>query len=286
MRNVSPRWYGAAGATLIAAGVTARYVARWRRRRYLRRPSNSDRGVVGARYYIGLDLSDPFAMITRPCDVAVLGPELDCTFSRWDYRSDGTGIIPLRAVGRSFILAIDGPQALAGQPDATVRESERLVGAPGRTPYDFPEPGRPFAGFIKGSVQLFHNLVTSGSRFRLLGMEDVPPTDANLLEVFPGSAWKILAPAPLPAKRTLDGRRARRDLLREMGVAFPTDDLPTDDQLDAAIAAFVAWTYDNGNAKVVGAAPYIDEATGAIREGYIVQPLPPDAVPDEPVAPV
>jgi hypothetical protein len=242
---------------------------------------------MGARYYIGLDLSDPFAIITRPCDVAVLGPDLDCTFSRWDYKADGAGIIPLRAVGRSFLLAIDGPQALAGPVNATVRESERIVNAPGRTPYDLPELGKPFAGFIKGSVQLFYNLVTSGSRFRLLGMEDVPPGDANLFEVFPGGAWRVLAPKPLPAKRTLDGRTARRDLLRKLGVTFPNEDLPTDDQLDAAIAAYVAWAYDQGRAKVVGAAPYLDDQTGTIREGYVVQPLRPGEAPDEPdVAPV
>src|SRR5665811_1435860 len=141
--------------------------------------------------------------------------------------------------------------------------------------------------FLKGSVQLFHNLVTSGSRFRLLGMEDVPPGDANLLEVFPGSAWRVLAPAPLPAKRTMAGRTARRDLLEALGVTFPTADVPTDDQLDAAMAALVAFAFDNGSGKVVGAAPYLDEEVGAIREGYIVQPVPPDAAPDEPhVAPV
>ena len=286
MRNVSPKWYGAAGATLVAAGVTARYVARWRRRRYLRQ-GNGDRGIMGARYYIGLDLTDPFAANQRPCDVAVLGPELDCTFSTWEYRADGSGIIPPRALGRSFILAIDGPQALAGTPGATVRESERLVNAPGRTPYEMPEPGRPFAGFIRGSVQLFYNLVESGSRFRLLGMEDVPPGDANLLEVFPGGAWRILSPSQLPAKRTLEGRSSRRALLEACGIVFPTDDMPTDDQLDAAMAAYVAFAFERGNVKIEGAGPVLDPDAGAIREGYVVQPLGPGAGHGDPdVAPV
>ena len=286
MRNVSPKWYGAAGATLVAAGVTARYVARWRRRKYLRQ-GNGERGVMGARYYVGLDLSDPYAATQRPCDLAVLGPDLDCTFSTWDYRVDGLGIIPPRVIGRSFILAIDGPQALAGRPEATVRESERLVNAPGRTPYELPEPGKPFAGFIRGSVELFHNLAVGGSRFRLLGMEDVPPGDANLLEVFPGGAWRILSPKSLPAKRTLEGRTARRDLLEGLGIALPSDDLPTDDQLDAAVAAFVAFEFDHGNVRVEGLGPMFDESTGALREGYVVQPLPPNGKAPEPdVAPV
>jgi hypothetical protein len=284
--DISTRWYGAAGATIVAAGVTARYVAKWRRRRTLRRGAQGDRDVMGSRYYIGLDLTDPYAKRKRPCDVAVLGPELDCTFDKWNYKADGSGIVPSRALGRSFILAIDGPQGLAGSPEATVRESERLVHAPGRTPYGLPEEGKPYSGFIRGSVELFYTLVTSGSRFRLLGMEDVPPTDANLIEVFPGGAWKVISDTPLPAKRTVDGRQARRELLESLDISFPSDDLPTDDQLDAAMGAWVAYSMHQGHAKVEGLPPDLDEAVGAVREGYVVQPMPVDGETDEPaVAP-
>ncbi len=285
--DISPRWYGAAGATLVAAGVTARYVSKWRRRRYLRGAGPRDHGPIGSRYYVGLDLTDPYAGRTRPCDVAVLGPDLDCTFAKWDYKADGAGIVPGRALGRSFIMAVDGPQGLAGTPGATVRESERLVNAPGRTPYDLPEPGKPYAGFIKGSVLLFYRLVTSGSRFRLLGLDDVPPGDANLIEVYPGGAWKIIADQPLPPKRTLDGRSARTELLASLGIRFASSDLPTDDQLDAALAAWTAYRFDRGMAKIEGFKPEIDGAVGAVREGFVVHPLPLDAELDEPdVAPV
>ena len=233
-----------------------------------------------------LDLTDPFAPRKRACDVAVLGPDLDCTFDKWTYNVAGSGIVPFRALGRSFILAVDGPQGLAGNPEAKVRESERLVNAPGRTPYRLPEEGKPYSGFIRGSVELFYRLVTSGSRFRLLGMEDVPPTDANLIEVFPGGAWKVLCATPLPAKRSVDGRQARRELLESLGVTFPSDDLPTDDQLDAAIAAWVAYSFHQGQAKVEGLPPDLDAAAGAVREGYVVQPRPPGHEIEEPaVAP-
>jgi hypothetical protein len=242
---------------------------------------------LGSRYYVGLDLTDPYAGKKRPCDVAVLGPELDCTFAKWNYQEDGAGIIPGRALGRSFIMAVDGPQGLAGAPDATVRESERLVNAPGRTPYNLPEPGPPYAGFIKGSVLLFYRLVTSGSRFRLLGLDDVPASDANLLEVYPGGAWKIVSDQPLPPKRTVDGRSARVDVLKSLGITFASDDLPTDDQLDAALAAWTAFSFDQGRAKIEGLSPEMDHDAGAVREGFVVHPLAPDLELDEPdVAPV
>ena len=123
--------------------------------------------------FVGVDLTDPAASAPRPCDIAVLDGELTCTFSQWDYREDGLSIVPAQVVGRPFVLAIDGPQGLAGEPGATVRESERSVNAPGRSPYELPSNGRPYAGFIAGSVRLFHALVTSGARFRLLGLNDV-----------------------------------------------------------------------------------------------------------------
>ena len=282
-------WYGVAGASVVAAAVTARYVAKWRVRRSMRR-GKGDRGLGGGRCFIGLDLSDPTAENKRPCDYAVLDSDLVCTFGQWEYREDAARIIPDRALGRSFILAIDGPQGLAGEPGATVRESERLVHAPGRTPYELQESGKPFEGFIKGSVALFYRLVSSGSRFRLLGLDGLPASDATLIEVFPGAAWKVVAEKPLPAKRTIEGRQARVELLSDLRVQLPPREqgsaLPSHDQLDAAMAAWVAYRFWLGEARVQGRAPEMDEKAGAIREGYIVQPPVPEEELDESVVPV
>ena len=269
----SRKVYGAAGASLIAAAVTARYVARWRRRRSLRRAGQDER-PSGGRFVIGLDLADPYAARKRRCDVAVVDPDLHCTFDDWVFDEGGSGIIPSRALGRSFILAIDGPQGLAGERDATMRHSERLVNAPGHTPYDFPGDGRPYAGLITASVKLFYRLVTSGGRFRLLGLDGVPPSDANLMEVFPGAAWRKAAERRLPAKRTEEGRAARYELLQQLGLTFDASGLPTDDQLDAAMAAWVAHRFDFEDVRIEGQAPELDEEAGVIREGYIVQPAP------------
>ncbi len=286
----NPRFYGAAGASIIAVSTTARYVAKWRRRRSQRR-GGGERGVGGGRVFIGLDLADPTVNSPRPCDYAILNAELACEFGQWSYREDGAGIIPKPALGRSFILAVDGPQGLAGDPGATMREAERLVNAPGHSPYALPEEGAPFAGFIRGSVRLFHKLATSGSRFRLLGYDGMPPSDATLLEVFPGAAWKLLATDPLPAKTTRAGREARAQLLADIGVRLPAagapDSLPTHDQLDAAIAAWTAYKFWRGEVAMMGRAPELDHAAGVVREGYIVQPAKPaDDDADEPIAPV
>ena len=280
------RVYGAAGASLIAVAVTARYVAKWRSRRSMRR-GGGDREVGGGRVFIGLDLPDPTVAAPRPCDYAVLDTDLACTFGQWEYREDGAGIIPDRALGRSFILAVDGPQGLAGELGATMRESERLVNAPGHSPHDMPTGGKPFEGFIAGSVKLFHRLVTSGSRFRLLGLEGIPPTDTTLIEVYPGGAWKLIAPEQLPKKGTLEGRRARVDLLTDLGVQLPEAPLPTHDHLDAAIAAWTAYKFHLGEVSIAGRVPELDAEKGVIREGYIVQPAkPPDTPLEEDVAPV
>lgn len=287
--KVPPRRYQAMGAAIVAGAVTARYVAKWRRRRSRRHGDEGTRDAPTGRYFVGVDLTDPTISTPRPCDVAVLDGDLACTFSQWAYREDGLSILPDLVIGRPFVLAIDGPQGLAGEPDATVRESERIVHAPGRTPYILPSNGSPYAGFIAGSVRLFHNLVTSGARFRLLGLNDVPVRDANLLEVFPGGGWRVLAGSPLPAKRSAEGRRRRFELLAGQGVSFPAGPVPTDDQLDAAMAAWTAYRLSAGDARLEGTAPFLDASASAIREGYIVQPAGVSTTSDVeggPVAPV
>ena len=265
--------YGAAGASVLAAAVTARYIAKWRQRRTMRQ--GGGREIGGGRCFIGLDLTDPTAEQKRPCDYAVLDSELVCTFGQWDYREDASHIIPDRALGRSFILAIDGPQGLAGSREATMRVSERRVNAPGRTPFTLPSDGRPYSGLITGSVRLFHRLVENGGRFRLLGLGGTSASDTTLIEVFPGGAWKVVsAGTQLPSKRTLEGRRIRTELLTGLGVQLPSEDTPTDDQLDAAMAAWSAYKLWVGEAVIEGEGPRLDTETGVIREGYIVQPAP------------
>lgn len=85
---------------------------------------------------------------------------------RWPAPSKARDFLPetLKAafpLNTEDVLVIDGPQALA-RPGASVREAERLLRAPGRTPDVLPEPGRPFTGFVRGGVLLFAALHARG----------------------------------------------------------------------------------------------------------------------------
>ena len=122
-------------------------------------------------------------------------------------------------------------------------------------------------------MRLFHRLVTSGSRFRLLGMRDVALSDTNLVEVSPGAGWAILSgERHPPRKQTSEGRQVRHDLLQNQGVRFLDGNLPTSDQLDAALGAWTGYCFNQGKAYLRGRSPWLDEHVQAIREGYIVQP--------------
>ena len=269
--RIPSRRYQALGAGIVAGAVTARYVAKWRRRRSRRVGDQRETGQPPGRYFIGVDLIDPNAANRRPCEVAVIDPAMRCSFSQWEYDEEGASIVPEAALGKSFVMAVGGPQGLAADAGATARVSERLVNASPRSAYQPPSDDRPCAGFMTGSAKLFYKLATGGSRFRLLGLNDLPAHEANLIEVFPCAAWRELAGETLPPKRSVEGRRRRADLLQAQGVILPAE-LPTDDQLDAAIAAWLAHCFDNDAVKMEGDAPTLDRKAGVIREGYIVQP--------------
>ena len=99
IRN-NPRVYAAAGASIIAAAVATRYVAKWRKRRYMRR-GEGIRDLGGGQVFIGLDLTDPYASSSRPCDYAILDTDLNGILSETEsVRTQRTqrciGIYPFR----------------------------------------------------------------------------------------------------------------------------------------------------------------------------------------------
>lgn len=224
-------------------------------------------------YFIGIDLTDPFARNKRPCDRAILDNELKCLFDRWDYEPGGDQIIPESIIHEKCILAIDGPQGLAGNEEDNMRLSEHELRTAGKSPYTFPVQGKPYAGFIKGSVQLFFQLDKSG-RFHLFGFGN-DRGYTNLIEVYPGAAWPVLAGHRLPNKKLVIGRQSRYELLKQLGLKFDLDDtvLPTHDQLDAAVAAYTAYLFFIRKATEHGLPPFEDKAAGVIREGFILQPI-------------
>ena len=226
--------------------------------------------------YLGLDLADPYAAHVRPSTLAILGPDLNCEFEDWHYSQAGEDLPPIRVESTHITLAIDGPQGLAGASGMTMRLCERKLGTAGKSPYGFPNPTRIYAGLIRGSVLLFYTLYSS-NRFRLFGAPSSSSAKSNLLEVYPGGAWPLLAGGQrLAKKRTISGRGQRRMILEAQGMQFPTSLMLTHDHLDAALCAWVAYLHYLRKTWWVGAPPVADTEKDTrmrvLREGYIVQP--------------
>ena len=108
-------------------------------------------------------------------------------------------------------------------------------------------------------------------------MPEVEQTNVNLIEVYPGSAWPILAGTYLENKRLTSGRQSRYNLLSNNGLVFgPQFNIgkqpPTHDELDAAAAAYIAYLFHHGKTCKYGENPYEDISIRTIREGFIIQP--------------
>ncbi len=230
----------------------------------------------GILLFIGIDLTDPFAKHKRTCTRAILGAAHYCTFDEWEYDLTGSTIVPSKVAHLPHIVAIDGPQGLASSPEHGMRLCEQELGVAGKSPYDFPPIGQPYAGFVRGSVKLFYSLYRTRN-FYLHGVQKAQKSEVNLIEVYPGSAWPVLAGHCLKKKRLLEGRRARYELLVRRGLTFAQgyniEMPPTHDQLDAAVAAYIAFLFKNGKTSDYGRNPSEDASVGVLREGLIVQPV-------------
>jgi hypothetical protein len=226
--------------------------------------------------FVGWDLSDPFSRQPRPVDVAVVDSHGRVRFDerRWPVPDSGGGLdeealAAALPVGAEEVLVVDGPQALA-RPGARVREVERLLSAPGRTPDELPVPGRPFCGFVRGSVLLFAALRKHGA-LELLDVDVPEVSQARLFEAFPGATWRRLQVSRWGKKASREGRAQRRERLEAAGLSFPSGELPTHDQLDAALCAWLGWLTRTAPHRVhaVGT-PLWADAGGWLREGRIL----------------
>ncbi len=233
----------------------------------------SDRAA--GKLYVGLDMVDGTKVPPRPVDWACLDDSLNCRFGQWDFNSEGKGLYPGELALAGFVLAIDGPQGLAGAPGRKMRECEREGGTPGKSPYDFPPPRQIFSGYLTSSIRLFATLWQSGL-FHLHGMPREPSHQATLIEVYPGKAWPELATStqmPLEGKkRSLQGRRERKAILGAAGLSLPSTGIPSHDQLDAALEAFIAYRFAAGRYVQHGDPPVWDSTKGVLREGFIIYP--------------
>jgi hypothetical protein len=221
--------------------------------------------------FLGLDLTDPYAARPRPVDVAVVDRAGRCVLERLPGGAAldvGAWLAPVTTgPGSGDLLVIDGPLAL-GSPGATMRTCERLLAAPGKTPGELPRPGsRPFAGFVRGSVELADRLVAAG----WVPLRDAEErASATMLEAYPGATWRRLAGAPMPGKTTRAGVAARTDLLQRLGLTFPRAP-STHDELDAALCAWLGWQLRCGVLPLELVGLPCREEDGRLREGMILE---------------
>jgi len=61
--------------------------------------------------------------------------------------------------------------------------------------------------------------------------------------------------------------------MNNLGLSCPAVTIPSGDQADAMLCAYVARCALEGGIEILGEAPSFDEAEGVIREGFIVLPL-------------
>lgn len=220
--------------------------------------------------YIGLDLTDPHARKPRPVDVAIVDMAGNCVFERLPAlpgSDTAAWLAPItHGPNAGDVLIVDGPLALASLGNS-LRNCERVLGTPGKTPDSVPRAGtRPFAGYIAGSVRLASRLVADGWTPVTAA---TPVESATLLEAYPGASWRKLVNGPLPHKTTHAGLRARESVLRALGLSFSRPPA-SHDELDAALCAWIGWRSRTsaGTASTVGTPCF--ELGGHLREGVIV----------------
>ncbi len=240
--------------------------------------------------FVGIDLTDAYAQNPRDVDVAILnGKTGHVAFDTFAWPTLGAGwadnvvdrVRQHRGSNRT-VFVVDGPQALA-QPERNIRTVEQHLRTPGRTPWQLPVPGeRPFAGYLRSSVEFFNALVAEG-----FSLAEFVAHGADLYEAYPGAAWPRwhCGPQALLSKSTAVGRTQRRTILEAAGCMLPQRDL-SHDELDAALCATLGWRlFFPRNGCAVGLAPpptpcvvpnvaVFRDNGGILREGRILMPIP------------
>ena len=85
-------------------------------------------------------------------------------------------------------------------------------------------------------------------RRRILEIASLPARDERVFEVHPEVSFRELLGRTLTPKSTAVGIAERRLALAEAGIDLPDLPYPTDDVLDAAVAAWSAARYASGGA--------------------------------------
>jgi predicted nuclease with RNAse H fold len=225
--------------------------------------------------YIGADLTDRYSRACRCIDVCGLSSmennKLAATFWLWQWDAAPEALdvsVVSSEIRAAKAVMFDGPQGLATR-GQDLRACERQSAAVGKTGDDLPPLSRPFAGFIRSSLDIFAALKQAGIQVGPASFLD------GVSEVYPGHIWTLLSGRrALTNKSTEQGRIARKKILEAFGVA-ELPPMPTHDQNDACVAALLAAAADGKvrglNATAIGV-PLSTDPDGTLREGMMVIP--------------
>lgn len=225
--------------------------------------------------YLGVDLSSRYSRQPRANDVCGLQVldngtlSVHCWQWYWDGVDQELDASPLAEELRAArYVMVDGPHGLA-RSGHTIRASERLCRAAGKTPDATPPGDQPYAAFIRSSLELFQVLRQTGYAI------SPPRLSPGIYEYYPGAAWQRLSQTRLPKKTLRAGRQARLQLLQQFGLIWEPQRLPTHDQNDACLGALLG-------AAAHGASPHLTveaigphtqlDVNGVMREGPIIMP--------------
>jgi NAD(P) transhydrogenase len=213
-------------------------------------------------WFLGVELHDPHARHRRPVTLALMDRWRRVQFRTWTFDLDGEGLVPAEIEPEGYLVAVNGSQGLpaAGRSHRAAEKELQIHRRGGRS-------RRAQQAFLPGSVALCAALRRAGAG--VLGEAAAERT--TLLETSVSDAWRKWAGHRLPARNLPQGRRARYEILRGLGMELPAGPGSiTHDELDASAAAFLAYLWATDKARIYGEAPTFDEQTGALREGFVV----------------
>lgn len=175
-------------------------------------------------------------------------------------------------------IAVDAPQGLPMPlEDLKVRSCDKIAFTPTkRLPFTRLEMERgtyddgkkvAYQSVIRLGVDLFwHNRAS---------LYDGVKAKNKIIETYPRAVLKALTDKPIPSKRKqpLEYGELVTEVMNNLGLSCPNVLIPSDDQADAMLCAYVARSALVGKIEMLGEAPSFDETEKVIREGFILVPL-------------
>ena len=176
----------------------------------------------------------------------------------------------LDALADAAVVAVD---IAIGLPETGTRpadrEARRFLGARASSVFATP-PRIALEAATYGEARARHPSLSSQAyalRMKILEVDSLATADDRVFEVHPEVSFRALAGQALPPKKTWNGHMTRRAALARAGIVLPDDlgsggNVPPDDVLDAAAAAWSATRIASGSAETLP--PDVDDRIGPI----------------------